>query len=118
MLGRRGRAERRYRVGDAVLMQANRIHIAFNDDEPLEGCAGLPRFPQSIELTPLVEERGLRGVQVFRLALVDDPPAEGNDAPARIANREHEPVAEPVVVPLALTHLPAVALDHEPHLRQ
>ena len=46
----------------------------------------------------LVEDRGLRTVQVFGAGLgIHRPAAEGDDAPARVADREDDPVAEPVV---------------------
>ena len=46
----------------------------------------------------LVEERGLRRIQVFRLgAGLHRPPAEGDDAASAIVDRKHHPVAEPVI---------------------
>ncbi len=46
----------------------------------------------------LVEERGLRRIQIFRLgARLHRPPAEGDDAARAVVDRKHHPVAEPVV---------------------
>ena len=47
---------------------------------------------------PFVEERSLRGIQVFRLgARLHRPPAEGDDAAGAVVDWKHHPVAEPVV---------------------
>ena len=59
MLGRRRGAERRDRVRHAELMQAHRIHVAFDDHQALERHAALPHFVQAVELAALVEQRGL-----------------------------------------------------------
>ena len=44
-----------------------------------------------------MKELGLGRVQVLRLAAVEHPSAEADRAPAGVADREHDPVAEPVV---------------------
>src|SRR5690606_39920605 len=54
---------------------------------------------EAVQLAPLLEQRRLGGVQVLRLALVEDAPAEGDDAPAPIVDREDDAVAEAVVAP-------------------
>ena len=41
-----------------------------------------------------MKHRGLRRVQVFRLAFSDDAPAEPDDTPAAVANGENDAVAE------------------------
>ena len=82
-------AERGNGIVDAGLMQPDGVHVAFDNQETFEvGARRLTRFEQPIELTSLVEERGLRRVQVLRLALVDDASAKSNDPPAasRIGN--------------------------------
>ena len=46
----------------------------------------------------LVEERGLRGIEIFRLGSgLHRPAAEGDDPARAVVDREHHPVAEPVV---------------------
>ena len=67
----------------------------------------------AVELAALVEQHRLRGVQVLRLPGIDDAAAEGDDAAARIADREHDAVAEAVVVALSALRVPALALDDE-----
>src|SRR3982074_2426479 len=63
-------------VVGAVLLCRSRIHVAFDDQKALEVGAAATRFIQSIQLAPLVKEQGLRRVQVFRLALIEDAASE------------------------------------------
>jgi hypothetical protein len=70
-------------------------------DEHLRGRrGGSPRAPrQAVERLALVEDRALGRVQVLRLlALGERATAEADDAAARVANREREATAQPVVV--------------------
>ena len=62
---------------------------------------------QAIQLPSFGKQWRLGRVQVFGLAVVNDPAAKTNHAPARVMNRKHHPIAE-TVIPLA-----AVAVDHE-----
>ena len=114
---RRGRrAERRDRISDAGLMQSNDVHVAFNDEQPRQGSRRLARFVQAVQLAALVEQLGLRRVQVLGLALVEHAPAEADRAAARIADREHHAIAEAVVV--AGSRRLALALDDQADLQQ
>ena len=97
-------------------MQAHDIHVALDDHETLQRRARLAHLVETVELAALVEQRRLRRVQVFRLALVDDAAAAGDHAAAGIADREHQPVAEAVVMALAALALCAVALDDQTRL--
>ena len=97
VLGRRRRAERRDGVRNARLRETHDVHVAFDDQQPLDLPERLSRLVESVELAPLVEERRLRRVEVLRFALVEDAAAEGNRPAARVADREHHAVAEPVV---------------------
>ena len=56
-----------------------------------------PRLVKAVELAPLLEERRLGRVQVLRLARADHAAAEPDHVAARIENREHHAVTEPVV---------------------
>ena len=62
MLGRRRRAKRCNRVMDARLMQAHNVHVAFNDQETLQGSAALTSLVKPVELAAFVKERGFRGI--------------------------------------------------------
>src|SRR6185312_5931447 len=63
----------------------------------------MPGLVEPVELAPLVEKNRLRGVEIFRLPTVDDAAAEGDDAATDVPDREHDAIAEAVVVPVALT---------------
>ena len=54
------------------------------------------------------------GIQVLRLALIEDAPTETDHTTPRIANRKHDAIPETIVVARALAALPFLgALDHE-----
>src|SRR5688500_3303234 len=69
VLRRRRSSQRRDRVVDAGLMQADDVHVAFNDEQAGEGSRSLARLIQPVELLALVKELGLGRVHVLRLAL-------------------------------------------------
>ena len=56
-----------------------------------------------VELMAFGKERGFAGVDVFGLGIGRKPaPAEGDDAPAPIGDRKHQPVVEKIAQPPAL----------------
>ena len=62
-----GGAERRHGLMEACLMQRNHVHVAFDHDE-LALVEGRPPRPGEVEHgEALVEQLGLRRVQIFRL---------------------------------------------------
>src|SRR5690348_14322621 len=65
-----------------------------------------------------MEESGFRRIQVLRLALLDDAPTESDHPATHVADREHDAVAEAVVIMLSLADLPPLALDDQTQLRQ
>src|SRR6185312_17013682 len=75
MLGRGRRTECRNRIGDARLMQTNRVHVAFDNQQTFQVGTGMPGLVEPVELAPLVEKNRLRGVEIFRLPTVDDAAA-------------------------------------------
>ena len=103
----RGGAQRRHHVVDARLRERHHVHVALDDEQPLRMPSRAPRAPQPVQLAALPEHRRLRGIEVFRLAAVDDAGAETGDAPFRVVDGEDDPVAEAVVGPAA------VALDEQ-----
>ncbi len=117
VLGGGRRPERRDGVREAGLMQPDGIHVPFDNEQALEVRAAAARLVQAVELAALVEEHGLRGVEVLGLTLIDDAAAEGDDAAAGIADGKHEPVAEAVVVAFGILgasrRLSPLALDDQ-----
>ena len=93
----RGGAQRRHGIGDARLMQAHHVHVAFDDHQAFEVGARLAGLVQTVELAALVEQRRLGRVQVLGLALIDDATAEAEDPAARIAYREHQAVSKSII---------------------
>src|SRR2546423_10890329 len=85
MFGSRSGPQCRYRVVDAVLMQPDNVHVAFDDQQAFEVGTAAPGLVQSIQLTAFVKEHGFRRVEVLRLALVQDAAPKRNDPTAAIA---------------------------------
>ena len=85
-------------LAKAGLAHRDRIDIAFDDDDLAAVVRGLSRPMVVEEQRALVEERGLGGVEIFRLrARLHRPAAEGHDPARAIVDRKHHPVAKPVV---------------------
>ena len=100
MVGGAGGAQRRHRVAHAELRQRDHVHVAFGDQDEAALADRRARLEQAVELAALQEDRRLGRVQVFRLALVQHPPAEADDLALGVADREHDAVAEAVVAAL------------------
>ena len=119
VIGRRCRAEGRAGVADSVLGEGDDVHIAFDDQNHRNVAQRLAHLVGAVQLAALVKERRLRRIQVLRIvfaAFAEDAPAKGDHTAARVADGEHQPMAETVVEPL-----PAVvggALDDQPGLEQ
>ncbi|MNL10770.1 hypothetical protein D3C87_1315800 [compost metagenome] len=90
-------AQGRDGVAQALLGQGNDVHVTLDDDDLVEVAVGFARFVQAVEFLAFMENRSFRGVQVFRLVVAQYPAAEGDDAPATVADRKHHAVAEAVV---------------------
>jgi hypothetical protein len=98
MLGRQRGAEGGHGPLDAVLARHDDVGIALHQVEAMVGGGRLLREVQAVEPAPLAEERGLRRVQVLRFGAVERAGAEADHLAPRVDDREHQPVAEPVVV--------------------
>ncbi len=87
--------------GDGRPLAGDHIHVAFHDDQrgalPAR-MQQLARLGQAVQHPALVEERGLRPVQVLGAGLsIQRPPAERDHPAAPVQDREDDPFAEPVV---------------------
>ena len=99
-LGDRG-AKRRQRGGEPRLDQRDDVHVALGDDERGALAGRLARGAVVVERPPLVEKQRLGAVDVLGVVgRVHRPATEGDAVPARVADREHDAVAEGVVVPI------------------
>ena len=114
LIGGQRRAERRDDVGEARLAHRDDVDIAFDDDDLAALVRGLAGAMVVEKQRALVEELGLRRIEVFRLgARLHRPAAEGDDPAGAVVDREHHPVAEAVVGhgdPLAVNK--QAGLDH------
>src|SRR6185369_6984925 len=103
VFGRRRCPQRCYRVVDAVLMQPNCVHVAFDDQKAFEVGACAPGLVQPIQLASLVEEHSFRRVQVFRFTLIKDAAPERDDSATPIAYWKHDSITEAIVMALPIT---------------
>ena len=104
----RGRGSKRCdREIDAMPRQRDNVHIALNDDKPVDVSECLTGLPEAVELTALVEQHGFRRIQVLRFAVAHGAAAKADTTPTGIPNWEHHPVAKAIVVPAI------VLADHE-----
>ena len=84
-------------MGEAGRHHADDVDIALDRDDRAGVVGGVAGVGAVIEQRALVEELGLRRVQVFRRHVGGQrPPAEGDDAAAEIGDREDDAVAEAV----------------------
>ena len=89
-------AERRDRRLIAGRDHGDDVDIALDRDDR-RACARLAGGGDVVERRAFVKERRLRRIEIFRLrVLLQRAAAEGDDAAAKIGDREHHPVAEPV----------------------
>ena len=109
LVRRQRRAERRDGLRKARLGHRDDVDIALDRDHPALVAGRLAGAMVVKEQRALVEELGLRRIQVFRLgARVERPAAERDDPAAAIVNREHHAVLETVV-----GHGDALAMDEQ-----
>src|SRR5207248_7274255 len=76
-----------------------------------QGADRVARFVERKEHAALGVQRRIRRIQVLRLALPLQQSSPESDRPPRLADRNHQPPAEPVVQPLLL-----LARNPEPRL--
>ncbi len=109
------RSQRGHGVLDPVLGECHDIHVALDHQNLVRVANRAPRLVEAVELAAFFEERGLGGVQVLRLALADDAPAETDHVAARVQDRKHHAIAKAVVAarfPFGLAFV-RLAVDHE-----
>ena len=111
-------AERRDRLADPGLVDRDHVHIAFDHDQPPGRAAGRAGAIEVEERAALVEQRRIGRVEVFGLAIAEDPAAECDRPPARVADRDHQPAAETVVGLLAVLLRPRSAGRPRPACRR
>ncbi|EWS53163.1 hypothetical protein X551_04052 [Methylibium sp. T29] len=107
MLGGAGGAKRCHGVRKSELGEGHHVHVALDHQRIAALAQRLAGLVQAVEFATLDEHRGLRRVEVLRLAGVEHATAEADHFALHRADREHDAVAEAVV---ALLLRPFVAL--------
>ena len=97
-----GRAERRDHVVDAVHGQQQQVEVTLHHQGAALFPDGLTVGKQAEQQPAFVKDHALRRVQVLGPAVAEKAAAEGHHPPGQVRDREHDPVAEPVVVAAAL----------------
>ena len=92
VFSRRRGSERGDGIIDAELRQRHHVHIPFHHQQPLQGRVVLLCFIQAVKLAALMENFGFRRVQVLRHAIAQYAAAEGDHAPAFVADGGTSPV--------------------------
>ena len=95
-----------------MMGQCDDVHVTLDDENALELSQRLAHFEQAVEFAAFVKHRCFRRIQIFGFAVIDDPSAETDDAPAAVADREHDAIAEPVVASRLLV------FDNQPGFEQ
>ena len=97
VLGGAGRAQRRDGVAEARLRERHHVHVALDDQRVARLAQRGAGLVQAVQLAALDEQRRLRRVEVFGLAVVDHSAAEADHLAAHRADRKHDAVAKAVV---------------------
>ena len=109
-----GRAHRGHYAFHARLQRDQRVEIAFNDDGPAAVADRIARPVEPVQLAGLVEQQRVGAVDVLGLFVIGQrPPAEADRIARQVEDREHQPIAEPVVAAGR-----ALAADRQPGGRQ
>jgi hypothetical protein len=90
--------ERGHRIGDPRLREGDHVHVPFDEDQSIELAYGPTRLIEAVEFAPFVKNGRLRRVEVLRLLVTEHPSTEPDHAPADVPDREHDPIAEAVVL--------------------
>src|SRR5437879_10907618 len=91
-----------------MLCERQHVHVAFDHDRAACRADRRPRLDKTVELASLLEQRGLRGVEVLRLPFTEHAAPKCDHRAALIENGEHDAVAKPVITPA-----PTLRTDHE-----
>src|SRR5437870_3364923 len=92
-----GRAQRGDRLGEAVLVGHEAIHVPFDQQRTVLRLHRRAREVGGVEQVALGVERRLGRVEILGLLVAEGAAAEGDDAALEIADREEEAAAESIV---------------------
>ena len=92
LLHRKCRSQGCHCLSEARLVHGDHIHISLAQDDI--ACPGGSCEIQSVEVPPLIEDHGLRGVQVFRFPVSHDSATEADDSVVNVLYGEHDAIPE------------------------
>ena len=98
LLIRQRRAQRGHHPPDTELGQAHHVHVTLYQNHPVQ----IPLLPKQVggkNALPLIEYRGIRGIQVLGFPLAQNPPSKGQHIAILIDNWKNRPVAEHIKSP-------------------
>ena len=105
MSGRQRRAEHRYGVVDARLMQHDDVHVALGDDEGFFGDRTFFRKVECVENFRFIKQRALRRIDVFSRVIAYRATAEAHELARVVVDRKGDALDEACVEPaLVLLH--------------
>ena len=111
LLGK-GRSHRCYNIIKACRMQADSIHITFDNYSPTAFADSLQGYIQTKKQPSLIKPLRFRCIQIFRRAVVQHSAAKADYTSARIADRNNHTVAELVIIAVAPTGRQSGSLQH------
>ncbi|HRC63514.1 MAG TPA: hypothetical protein PLX85_09885, partial [Dehalococcoidia bacterium] len=81
-------------------MAGDHVHVALNDDHAVGAAGFLASAVEAVQRAALVEEGGLRGVEVLRVLVGGEGArAEADEPASTVSSREDQTVAKAVVEP-------------------
>ena len=98
MLACRRRSQRCHRKINAVAGQRYRVHVAFNYDQPLDVAQSLACLIKTVQFAAFMKQDCFWRIQIFWLVIAHDSTTETNGSATSITDREHDSVAEAIVV--------------------
>ena len=101
VLGERGPA-RRHHLVQAGAVQREQVEVALDHDHAAARANRVERLAEPEQRAVLLVDGRLGRVQVLRRVVAHRAPAEAGDLTAGLADREHDPAAEAVVVAVAV----------------
>ncbi|MNH08149.1 hypothetical protein D3C79_675570 [compost metagenome] len=90
-------AQRSHRIVDVVLAERHHVHIAFHHQDPARILVCLLHLVEAKQFSSLVEDGGLRRVEVLGRAIAEHPTTEADDPAALVTDGEHNAIAEAII---------------------
>ena len=103
MAGSQCRSKRSHRIRKTCLMHGDNIHISLTEDQIFPPRR--PRNIKSVQVTALIKDLGLRGVQILRFAVTHHTSAKTDHTVIDIHDRKDHTVPELIIHTMTLVHI-------------